>query len=165
MEVTKKTVAWALLLVMTLPIGSAFAQVKTLKRSDMDEVWAREEEYWRIVKSNDAKGWADLWSEDFVGWPDTKEHPVGKAEGVAEFAAGAMWGTVVSYELHRENVAAHGDAVITFYGAKWRSRGADGKESTYAARFSHTWMKRDGRWVIVGGMSTPDSVQGSSARH
>jgi len=144
------------LLVTLLLSSSAFAQHKAAT-NDAEQVWAGEEAYWQIVKAHDAARWATLWSDDFVGWPRTKEHPMRKAQGVSEFKAGAMFGGVVSYELHRESVEMHGDAGITFYRASWRTRSADGTETMHSARLSHTWMKRDGRWQIVGGMSAGDT--------
>lgn len=161
MRMKRRAFAWAILLVLTVPFGSAFAQEKMLKRSATEQVWAQEEAYWKIVKSNDAKAWAALWSDDFVGWPSFKEHPVDRKSGLAEFKSGQMFRGFLSYELHRESVEKHGDAVITFYRATIHRRDDNGVESTTKMRLSHTWMKRDGRWVIVGGMSASDSAQSS----
>ncbi|MGH9728390.1 MAG: nuclear transport factor 2 family protein [Candidatus Acidiferrales bacterium] len=153
----KQLMAGAIISMFSLLGASGFAQQKSQAGGETEQVWAQEEAYWRIVKNHDAKAWADLWSEDFVGWPFPKEHPVDKAEGVKEFKSGAMFSSaVIAYELQRESVEMHGVAVITFYRVKERLRDADGSESTHTARLSHTWMKRGGRWVIVGGMSAID---------
>jgi ketosteroid isomerase-like protein len=147
------------MIVLAVLGAGAFAEVHAQNGSDTEQVWTQEEAYWKIVKSNDAKAWADLWSDDFVGWPSFKEHPVDKQSGVAEFKSGQTSRGLVSYELHRESVKKHGDAVITFYRATIHRRDDSGAESTTKARLSHTWMKRGGRWVIVGGMSAVDAPQ------
>jgi len=153
----KRTAIALIILVSSVAMAST-ARQKPRTSSATEQVWAQEQAYWRIVKSKDARAWAGLWSDDFVGWPFPKDHPVGKADGVAEFRTGKMFAAqILDYELQRESVEKHGDAVITFYRVKERLRHADGSESTHTARLSHTWMKRGGRWQIVGGMSAADT--------
>jgi ketosteroid isomerase-like protein len=146
---------WVLLPLLCIPVRT---QKSSASVGSAAEIWAQEEAYWKYVQAHDAHGWAALWSEDFVGWPMSKAHPVGKADGVSDFKSGKSFGRVLSYQLQRESVAMHGPIGITFYRAIVRVRNGDGTESTTTARLSHTWMKQGRAWKIVGGMSAPDST-------
>lgn len=119
--------------------------------SDADEVWAGEEAYWKYVKAHDNEGFRSLWAEDFVGWPIVQEHPIHKSD--ITLTSGAL-GETVDYRLQRENVDMHGSTGITFYRAVVRRKRPDGSEVTVTSRFTHTWMRQNGKWMIVGGMST-----------
>jgi hypothetical protein len=41
-------------------------------------------------------------------------------------------------------------------------RAADGTESSGDNRLTHTWLRTDGTWRIVGGMSAPPPTGGSA---
>ncbi|MHB8484412.1 MAG: nuclear transport factor 2 family protein [Candidatus Acidiferrales bacterium] len=135
---------------------SGFAQQKSRAASPTEQVWAGEQAYWRYVKAHDVTRYLALWSDDFTGWPIVNEHPEHKAEVGAFLKANGSLGHVVAYELHRESVEMHGDAVITFYRATVSRGNADGSVSTTTYRMTHTWMKKNGQWQIVGGMSAVD---------
>jgi ketosteroid isomerase-like protein len=130
--------------------------------SDTAEVWSGEEAYWHYLQSHDAEHFVDLWSDDFVGWPMREDHPIHKADIASGFQSANSFGHVISYELHRESVEMHGPVGITFYRATVRRRIADGSEPTTNSRLTHTWMKHDGKWQIVGGMSAADAPLANS---
>lgn len=156
----------ALLMLVSSMAMASMARQKSQTGSEAEQVWAQEEAYWRYVKTNDAQHWTALWSDDFVGWPAHKEHPMHREEGIAEFKAGSSsLSHVTAYRLHRESVEKHGPVVITFYRVTFRTRQMDGSESTHAARLTHTWMKHGSTWLIVGGMSAPDSTPTTRSAH
>lgn len=160
----KRLTMGATILVFLLLGARGFAQQKSQTSSETEQVWAQEEAYWRYVQTNDAQHWAALWSDDFVGWPASKEHPMHRAEGIAEFRAGSSsLSHVTAYQLHRESVEMHSPVVITFYRVTFRIHHADGSESTHSARMTHTWMKRGSTWQIVGGMSAADAPPATGA--
>ncbi len=135
---------------------SGFAQQKSRAASPTEQVWAGEQAYWRYVKAHDVTRYLALWSDDFTGWPIVNEHPEHKAEVGAFLKANGSLGHVVAYELHRESVEMHGDAVITFYRAMVSRSNADGSVSTTTSRMTPTWMNKTGPWQIGGGMSAVD---------
>lgn len=141
---------------------SGFAQREPRAGSETEQVWAEEQAYWRYVEAHDVTNYLALWSEGFVGWPHSDEHPIGKAAIVAMTAGGSLAHTVFC-ELHRESVEMHGPAAIAFYRATVRQQTADGSESATTYRMTHTWMKHDGRWQIVGGMSALETMPARSS--
>ena len=72
-------------LVALLPVHAGRAQpapsaMKPQTRlSIIDEVWAREAQYWQFVKAGDVENYLMLWNKDFRGWPCADEHPATKA--------------------------------------------------------------------------------------
>jgi hypothetical protein len=105
------------------------------------EVWAREQEYWRYVKSGDSAAFKTLWSEHFTGWPDGTAKPVDKSHI-------DVW-EISDYTLTPLSVLEHGkDMVMTFYCAKFTEEG-----KTVEERMTHTWQRENGQWLIVGGMA------------
>jgi ketosteroid isomerase-like protein len=66
------------------------------------------------------------------------------------------------YELHPLSVTVLDDVAVTFYTVHTIYRAADGTESSGDSRLTHTWLRTDGSWRIVGGMSAPPPAGGGS---
>jgi len=149
-------------LLILAPCQRAEAQTSRTTRgaSDtVDEVWAREEAYWRFVKAGDVESYLTLWNKDFRGWPCASDHPATKAtigDWVREIRDQRIR---FSYELVREGAAHVGGVVVVYYRTPMIYEYADGrKEGTGKTRkFTHTWMKLNGTWQIVGGMCGADA--------
>jgi ketosteroid isomerase-like protein len=153
----KLILAAAALISVSLMCVPALAQQATRTVSATEQVWSGEETYWQCVKAHDVKNYMALWAKDFSGWPISDEHPIHWADIASFVTKKGSLTQVVAYELHRENVEMHGPAVaITLYRATVRRRNADGSESAKTYRMTHTWMKRGGKWQIVGSMSAMD---------
>jgi ketosteroid isomerase-like protein len=135
----------------------AAAQRDTMPGSMARRIWSQEEAYWKYVESHDLQHYLSLWSEDFVGWPMVNDQPIHKSQIASQFQTGRL-SRVTRYELHRESVDMHGPIGVTFYRVKMHIRGADGKDTTTAARITHTWMNDGYGWHIVSGMSAADST-------
>lgn len=141
------------LLMATVVTG--FAQ-QSATNSDTEKVWADEESYWRDVKTHNVTDYMVLWADDFNGWPISDEHPIHRGDIAPFVTKNGSLSEVASYELHRESVEVHGPVIITYYRVTVRRRNADGSVTPTAYRMTHTWMKRSGRWQIVGSMSAMD---------
>lgn len=129
-------------------LGPAVAQ------GQQDPVWQMEESYWRYVQAGDIERYASLWHEDFVAWPSFAAKPV--REGAEE-----NWlrqikdrGLKVSYQLRREAVQYFGHVAVAHYACHLALENQDGAVADEGAyRITHTWMKIDTKWKIIGGMS------------
>lgn len=124
---------------------------------DEDEVWAGEVAYWESLKAFDLERYASLWHESVVGWPHGQPMPIGKSMFV-NLAGGAMAtlrpgsGEV---QLKRLAVHVHGDVGITYLQAHWYATTTAGTDVRFDERITHTWLRTDEGWKIVGGMSAP----------
>ncbi len=144
----KRTLVLAMFsIVLALPL---FAQEMS---SQQKEVWQMEETYWRDVKGFDEAPYMTLWRDEFLGWPRDQKTPIGKvALGEAVHRKFQRKGTL-DYEFLSKAVGVTGDVGITQYGVKSSFTGTDGQKTSSSSRITHTWLKTDGGWKIVGGMS------------
>jgi ketosteroid isomerase-like protein len=128
--------------------------------SQQKEVWQMEETYWRDVKGFDEAHYMTLWHKGFLGWPQDQKMPIGKvALGEAVHRKFQRKGTL-DYEFLSKSVAVTGSVGITQYAVKSSFTGTDGHKASFSSRITHTWLKTDEGWKIVGGMSGPFEPDG-----
>jgi len=124
-----------------------------------DEAWLMEEMYWEYVQNIDTVAYKTLWHKDFIGYPSF-------GDGVSDKSKIATWipdlhkdpELKYSYTLHKKASNAIEDVVMVFYDTDyfWTDLGNNiVKKETY--KFTHTWKKVDGQWVILGGMAAMKS--------
>jgi uncharacterized protein DUF4440 len=117
-----------------------------------------EGDFLAITKADDRDGFLTLWDERFVGWPRRASIPVDKNK-MREDLKRAPDRKVIDYKLEPLSVREYGGSVvITLYRATVHSTDNNGKdERTRSYRLTHTWMKTQQAWQIIGGMSSADS--------
>ena len=136
---------------------SASTRASSLKLSTSEQaVWDQEQNYWRLLKADNRQGYLDLWDDRFVGWPRFENTPIHK-DKITNFMSDIK---VLDYKLEPLSVQEFGaDIVITLYRATVRSAARNGgNESTRASRLTHTWMRTEKGWKIIGGMSADDQA-------
>jgi len=162
-----------ILVILGLCVSSASAQQSAPKSNSTREmlkvsaaeqaVWNEEEAYWRSLKAGDRESYLSLWDEGFAGWPRTESEPIHKdriREDLKQVRDDSIFNRkVLDYKMEPLSVREYGDnIVITLYRATIHSTDSNGKdEQTRRARLTHTWMKTDQRWQIIGGMSAEDT--------
>lgn len=120
-----------------------------------DIAWELEERYWECVQHIDTVSYKKLWHTDFIGYPSF-------GDGVSNKSRIATWipelhkdpGLTFSYKLYKKAVNAIEGVVIVFYDADeiWtNTAGVVVRRETY--KFTHTWGRENGDWVILGGMA------------
>jgi hypothetical protein len=132
------------------------APTPTMTKAQLeDEAWHMEELYWEYVQNMDTVPYKTLWHFDFIGYP-------GFGNGVSDKSKIASWipdlhkdtDLKYSYTLHKKASNAIEDVVMVFYDTDYFWTDKDNKvvrKETY--KFTHTWKKVDGNWVILGGMA------------
>jgi ketosteroid isomerase-like protein len=149
-----KTISIPLLLAAT-----AFAQDSA---RDEAQIWNLEKAYWEYVKANDLDKYRALWHENFLGWPYVSSAPAGKDHITDWITANTSKGLKLqSYAIEQLAVRVTGDIAINHYRIKvtWATD-ETGKVRTDALRITHTWIRINGTWQIVGGMSAPVNAEG-----
>ncbi len=127
-----------------------------LTKSELeDEAWHMEELYWEYVQKIDTVAYKTLWHEDFIGYPSF-------GDGVSDKSKIATWipdlhkdpDLKYSYVLHKKASNTIEDVVMVFYDTDYYWTNKDNqvvRKETY--KFTHTWKKVDGHWLILGGMA------------
>ena len=152
---------WVSVVVAQNSTSTVASSPQALKLTAVEQaVWEQEETYWRLVKADNRQGYLDLWDDRFVGWPRFEAVPIHK-DNVTHFMSERK---VLDYKLEPFSVRQFGgDVVVTLYRSIVRSADRTGaNESTHAARLTHTWMKTDKGWRIIGGMSAEDQTSSLS---
>lgn len=128
----------------------------TFSKTEMeDEAWHMEELYWEYVQKIDTVTYKTLWHEDFIGYP-------GFGDGVANKSKIDSWipdlhkdpELKYSYILYKKASNAIEDVVMVFYDTDFLWTNKDNQIVRKETRkFTHTWKKLDGKWLILGGMA------------
>jgi len=128
------------------------------------QVWERETTYWKLWKAADVEGFMALWDPHLADWPHATASPVDRValRGMVEKQFAFIRAGTFDYELHPLSVTVLDDVAVTFYTVHTIYRAADGTESSGDSRLTHTWLRTDGSWRIVGGMSAPPPAGGGS---
>ncbi len=119
-----------------------------------EEVWQREQQYWKYVLQNDKANYLTLWDDNFIGYPDSDS--LTRKDKIADWIGDLQDKNGLHYELKLEKKAVNpfGDIVITFYDETdmWKNdKNEIVSKETY--KITHTWKKYGDKWLIIGGMS------------
>ena len=118
------------------------------------EIWNNEKSYIESRMKEDIESMAEMWHENFLGWPSWAKQPVRKEFGVESIKKRLSQPKLVSFELKPAAIEIFGDVAIVHYFVIGVWQDAQGKEAKSITRITHTWMKQDGKWKIIGGMSS-----------
>jgi hypothetical protein len=121
---------------------------------DEQGVWQMEETYWHDVQTGDVDAYLTLWNEKFVGWPCFASEPSDKSK-IADWVRDIRDQHLkFTYQLKPKAVRVFGDVAVVQYAAEYVTEYGDGTRSGAGVwrKFTHTWMKTDGRWQIITGM-------------
>lgn len=129
----------------------------SVNHASEEQIWDREVEYWECIKASDLVGFEALWHEAGVGWPNGQSQPQQKDGIVAVTAAtlDALQLDSREVELNRLSIHVVGDIGITYIEVHARAITKAGAPIEIRERSTHTWLKADGVWKIVAGMSAP----------
>jgi ketosteroid isomerase-like protein len=139
--------------------ATAFGQNAT---SEEAQIWVLEKSYWEYVKANDLEKYRALWHENFVGWPLADSTPVRKddvTDWMTENASKEV--KLQSYSIEQLAICVTGDVAIDHYRIKMNWANREGPDATTEAlRITHTWIRTQGTWQILGGMAAPVNSEG-----
>lgn len=140
---------------LTVGLCVAFPIAADQRSTDESAVWQLEEDYWHYVSAGDFESYAKLWHDDFVGWPCFEWSPARKGDigkWVREIRDN-HW--KLTFQLKPLDAQEFGDdTVVVYYAAEYVYDYGDGTRSGAGLwrKFTHTWRKTDGHWLIIGGM-------------
>jgi ketosteroid isomerase-like protein len=121
------------------------------------EIWQAEQDYWTLVREDDAEGMVALAHRRVTVWPEVASLPIDSVH----FRDSQQQRTrferdpIAAFELDFHSIEVHGDAAIVYYTVVVTSRVAppDGTPAKRRSCITHIWIKDDGVWRLAGGMS------------
>jgi ketosteroid isomerase-like protein len=153
---TLRTDALKSIFLLFFVVVSAATPARAQQSDNEKAVWKLETAYWEDVKSLDLKSYMTLWHENVIGWPYGNSQPA-RIDHIADWITRytdkglrLQW-----FSIQQAASQSTGDLVVTHFWLTsfWADKGGHGEPSTQ--RITHTWIKTDKSWQIIGGMSAP----------
>ena len=147
-----------ILILLCFFITPLFAQVEEIKNRKLgkveDEIWSFEEDYISYFREANHEAILSLYHSQFLGWPDSELHPAGKTRAAEFLEEKYPEPTQSVFNIKKEGIRIVEDVVITHYLLNISWTEDEGVEQTRESRLTHTWIKEDSHWKILGGMSS-----------
>lgn len=118
-----------------------------------EEIWALEEAYFANLYKADYEAVLALVHSQFLGWPDTAPQPIDK-DGSARFMKQLISRpTSYTFKIERGGIRVLEDVALTQYTINVTCSDTSTVAKTQISRITHTWVKENDRWKLLGGMS------------
>lgn len=113
------------------------------------EILNMEEKYWgSIIKEPNIETYKNLLHGNMSAWPAFHKSPKGKLE-TANFVNYLIDNDLYnSYKIAPKDITIYSNIAIIFYDLE-----GEGKERSDNSRVIHIWIKENGDWHMIGGMS------------
>jgi ketosteroid isomerase-like protein len=121
---------------------------------DEEEIWSLEEDYISYFSKADKEAILSLYHPDFLGWPDSESHPAGKKRAAEFLEENYPEPMQVMSQITKEGIRIVDDIAITHYLVTFSWIDEDKSEHKTRTRITHTWIKENSEWKILGGMSS-----------
>jgi len=143
------------LMALSFLVGPTFAQTSTTERQSQGEqaLWDLEKTYFAYLADREFEALGDFWHPNFIGWPSHSPEPVGRDNSRQSLKDLTAELKELSVKLRPLAITIHGDVAVAHYYIDVVQEALDGQITEYSLRITHTWVKSDGRWRILGGMS------------
>ena len=150
----KLILSLSLLIFLITPLCAQDEKMKDIKLDKVEEeIWSLEEEYISYFSKADHDAILSLYHTQFLGWPDTELHPAGKTRAAEYLEEKYPEPAPSSFKIIREGIRIVEGVIITHYLLILSWVDDEGVEQTRESRLTHTWIKENSYWRILGGMS------------
>jgi hypothetical protein len=116
------------------------------------ELWNLEQIYMLNYKDKNLDILTNFWHKDFVGWPQWAAEPVDV--NTAKRALRKPSETkIIAFKIRQQKIILRGEIAIIYYFIDVDRESQEKEQSTVTYRIIHTWIRENGKWQILGGMS------------
>jgi ketosteroid isomerase-like protein len=116
-----------------------------------DELWSKELAIYEGRSRGDLSAYMANTASAYLAWPPFDEVPKGTA-GLQETSRRLAGTTSERLEMTFLDMALSGDTAVIYYKTH-RTRLADGTPVDQHYEVTHTWIREDRQWKVVGGMA------------
>jgi len=151
----KSIIYLSLLLFLITPLYAQDEETLVNKKQNKVEegIWSLEEAYISYFREANHNAILSLYHSQFLGWPDSRNHPVGRNNLAIFLEKNYFEPSRSVFEIKRKGIRIVGDVVITHYSLNVSRIDDEGLKQTEESRLTHTWIKENSQWKILGGMS------------
>ena len=151
----KLILSMSLMIFLVTQLSAQDKEIKDSKLSTVEEeIWSLEEEYISYFSKANHAAILSLYHSQFLGWPNSELHPANKERAAIFLEEKYPEPTQLVFKIKREGIRIVEDVVITHYLLNLSWTDDEGVEQTRESRLTHTWIKENSHWRILGGMSS-----------
>lgn len=144
-------------LVFLLPVT---AQAQTWS-PEQEEVWKVVEASWVASDTDRDPGWYDEFVHpEFRGWSMARPNPLDRETSRRWNRYGMDTSKTVIFSLHPMSIVVQGNTAIAFYYVSSASEDLKGEHETTHSREVDTFVRENGKWMILGWMTGDESSGG-----
>jgi len=125
---------------------------KTASAAAREELWNLEERYMLNYTNKNIEVLTEFWEEKFIGWPEWAEKPVDVNDAKTALSKPSE-NKIISFKIRRQNMVLKGNIAVVYYFIDVNLENRAQEKSTATYRIIHTWLKKNGKWQLLGGMS------------
>lgn len=129
--------------------GAASAQTAEETKAAETEIWALEQSIYLGRQQGDMTNYRNNVAEGYLSWPPTTAAPM-RADNLGQ--AGSRHAANERLTMTFRDFALNGDVAVIYYNTH-RTQRSDGTAADDRFDTTHTWIRRDGKWVVFGGMA------------
>lgn len=118
------------------------------------EIWTMEQAIYAGRAKADFSAYANNVAEGYVAWPPTQDAPVRSNI----FKSGRPISSQEQLTMKLMDFSLHGNTAIIYYQTH-RTRLADGSAANDRFHVTHTWVRQNGQWRVLGGMARLNTNQ------
>ena len=118
-----------------------------------EKVWSLEEAYFTNLYKANYEGVLAIVHSQFLGWPSTLPQPINKEESACFMKKLCPNPTLCTLKIERSGIRVLENVALTEYTLNVKYSDNDGIVKTQSSRITHTWIKDDNTWKLLGGMS------------
>ena len=110
------------------------------------EIWKMEEKFWSSWKEKTGTSLPAFHHKNAIIWASDTAMPHDRGE-TGPAAGDGIGELIESFELAPQEIRSFGNVAVVQYYAKVIYAG-----KPFIFRIFHTWIKQDGKWIIIGAM-------------
>lgn len=120
-------------------------------QSVKDEIWSHELSIYAGRSHGDLKPYLASTARGYLAWPPFDEVPRGN-NGLKATGRAMAGKTHEKLKMTFLDMSLNGDTAVIYYKTH-RTMLADGTAVDQHYEVTHTWVKQDGQWKVLGGMA------------
>lgn len=109
------------------------------------EIWNLEKKYWECIKNADGETIKNLLHDNVISMRFRKSDPDNKPQELEYIRLWVNYRQLKSYEIRPLAIELFDNIAIACFYYKF-----DGKNFSDSGRVTHTWMKQNGTWYLIG---------------
>jgi len=125
---------------------------KSVSSEVQKELWNLEETYMLNYKDKNIEVLTEFWDEKFIGWPEWAEQPLDVNNAKSALSKPSE-NKIISFKIRPQNMVLKGNIAVVYYLIDLNLENRVQEKSTATFRIIHTWLNKNGKWHIIGGMS------------